>query len=140
MSSLVPFQSSLKGAVEPFISYLLSEKGLSLATAKAYRRDLLSFFAFHEGKEHLFFEEYFIHLENRKLQETSRLRALVTCRVFFRFLLKEGMIDKLPIALSASIKIWKTRSTSATDAKIFWANGNSFSSQVQTDPKADGSR
>ena len=108
MSSQVPFQSSLKMAVELFISYLLSEKGLSLATAKAYRHDLVAFFSFHEGKEHLFFEEYFIHLENRKLQETSRLRALVTCRVFFKFLLKEGMIDKLPLALSTSIKIWKT--------------------------------
>lgn len=116
--SSIPNHPTLKEAISPFIAYLLSEKGLSLATAQAYGRDLASFFAFHEGKKELQFEEYFIALKNRGLEDSSRLRALVTCRVFFRFLLKEGMIDKLPLALSNSFKIWKTLPTILSEEEV----------------------
>lgn len=96
-----------------FLSFLASEKGLSKNTQEAYGRDLQRLIAHHDAATAWkgITEEDIVHhlstLKDQGLASSSICRALVAIKVFFRFLKREGYIDKDPLALIETPKLWQ---------------------------------
>jgi integrase/recombinase XerD len=97
--------------VSSFLSYLLSEKGLSKNTAEAYARDIALFSQAGNAdfsrvaKEHII--TFLSQLQREGYASSSIYRALITLKIFFRFLKKEGVIPHDPTAMLDSPKIWQ---------------------------------
>jgi len=99
-------------ALEEFISYLQAEKGLSSNTVDAYKRDVLSFGSFLgspkwaqvTSTDVLSFLE---KLKNEQYASSSVCRILVSLKVFFRFLKKEGDVSSDLGAFFETPKIWQ---------------------------------
>ena len=94
--------------IHDFLSYIASEKGLSVNTIQAYGRDIRRFSEGLEGEaaekevvSHMSF------LKEKGYATTSIYRTLMALRVFFRFLKREGYVEKDPTALLESPKIWQ---------------------------------
>ena len=92
--------SSLPTEAEEFLGALRSERGLSLNTTRAYRRDLLDYFSFLQtsseaGNVTGFAED----LAERGLARSTRARKLAAVRGFHRFLVIEGFSDEDPTIL-----------------------------------------
>ena len=87
-----------------FLAYLTVEKGLSRATIESYERDLLSFFAFSPSGEEV--GPYAISLKRRDLSSSTICRHLVSIRLFYRFLCKEGRREK-EVDIGEFPKIWQ---------------------------------
>jgi integrase/recombinase XerD len=93
----------LEGIIHAFLSYLRVEKGVSMNTHDAYRRDIEKFQEF-TTKKRLRLEdasrdtivEFLRSLYDRKLDSRSVARHLVTLRQFFRFALIEGFVKEDP--------------------------------------------
>lgn len=101
--------------IEDFIIYLASEKGLSLHTLEAYRRDIQDFLVFIRRfsiKDWSAIQQEMIiaFLSDKKAKNyasSSMARALVVIKVFFRFLRREGGFKCSEILLLDSPKIWQ---------------------------------
>jgi integrase/recombinase XerD len=103
-------------ASEDFFSYLASEKGFSLNTIEAYERDLRLLFKYLQAQSRVrsfeaITEEHLIQFLEWMAHElyatSSRYRALMTIKVFFRFLRKEEILKKdITVHLSAP-KLWQ---------------------------------
>lgn len=101
--------------LDRFINYILTEKGLSKNTAESYNRDLIKFLNFLEKNSNhavtsVVREDILLFLgsmlkEGNKPRSISR--ALVSVRVFYRYLLSEGLIKKNPASLVEGMKIEK---------------------------------
>jgi integrase/recombinase XerD len=94
--------------IHDFLSYIASEKGLSVNTIQAYGRDIRRFAEGLEGEaaekevvSHMSF------LKEKGYATTSVYRTLMALRVFFRFLKREGYVQKDPTVLLESPKIWQ---------------------------------
>jgi len=99
--------------LDDFFSYLASEKGLSPNTLEAYERDLKLFSHFLNKSQDirkiteqdiLKFLEW---MEHELYASSSRCRALMAIKVFFRFLRKEGIIEVDITAYLESPKLWQ---------------------------------
>ncbi|MBF0118710.1 MAG: site-specific tyrosine recombinase XerD [Desulfobacterales bacterium] len=90
-----------------YINYLTIEKGLSNNTIASYSADLVKYFDFLKAKEindiskadTAIILQYLISLKDSGLISKSRARNLVTIRGFYKFLVKEKMIDYDPSKL-----------------------------------------
>jgi len=102
-------------AIETFIEVLLAEKGYSANTARAYRRDLEAFFGFVAASEDnsnrhrtaggelapilavdsLTIRKYLGHLHKHNKKSTIA-RKLSALRSFYRYLLKQGIVEQNP--------------------------------------------
>jgi len=85
--------------LDDYLDYIRSEKGLSSNTIQAYRSDLSSFFQFLEGKNiQEVKEEDILHFLARKkaggYASSTLCRLLVSLKVFYRFLKREGITEK----------------------------------------------
>lgn len=85
---------TLPHLIASFSDYILSEKGLSLNTTMAYKRDLLKLHAFlkEEGIAQVradHFTQFLGLLKDKGLSSNSIRRLIFSCRVFFRYLEKE---------------------------------------------------
>jgi len=90
------------------------ERGASSHTCRAYRKDLELFAAFLGGKglpmdvtkiDHLAIRIYLGHLyQVEKIKRSSVLRKLATLRTFFKYLKREGIIEKNPAKMVATPK------------------------------------
>jgi integrase/recombinase XerC len=106
--------SALIDAVSAFVESLSAEKGYSIHTCRAYRRDLEEFTAYLDGNEGgqapgkgakkdlgpngvtpLMIRGYLGYL-HQKNQKSSVARKLSTLRSFFKSLVKKGMIEVNP--------------------------------------------
>ncbi len=99
--------------LDRFISYILTEKGLSKNTAESYNRDLIKFLNFLEkqgrgGITSVTREDILLFL-NALLKEGNKPRSvsrtLVSVRVFFRYLVSEDIIKKNPASLVEGMKV-----------------------------------
>lgn len=105
----------MRAYLDDFLSYISSEKGLSLNTIDAYGRDLRSFLAHIEtqGLQSLSAVEEahiisFLATLQKKMQASSTLcRTLVAIKVFFRFLRREGDLDRDVTFHLDSPKLWQ---------------------------------
>jgi integrase/recombinase XerD len=97
--------------LDQFLWFLRVERGLSENSIQSYSRDLVSFLDFLDGKkispqgvtrDDLL--EYIASLHGR-LSPRSIARSQSALRVFFKFLVSEGMIESSPARLLDSIKI-----------------------------------
>lgn len=95
-----------------FLNFLKAEKGLSLNTIDAYTRDIVSFGSFIENpkwstvssKDILSFLQ---HLQEKRYASSSICRMLVSLKVFFRFLKKEGTISSDLGSFFETPKVWQ---------------------------------
>jgi integrase/recombinase XerD len=102
-------------AIESFLAYIGSERGLAPKTVEAYRHDLFLLGRFlsengGEGFEAVAREDLFSFLASLKKEgyaTASLSRTLVAVKVFFRFLLKEGVIESDPTLHLESPKLWQ---------------------------------
>ena len=84
----------LPAEAEEFLGSLRSERGLSLNTVAAYRRDLLDYFTFlDEAGESGSVSGFAEDLTLRGLARSTRSRKLAAVRGYHRFLVVEGISD-----------------------------------------------
>ena len=102
-----------------YLNYLKAERNASAYTLRNYKTDLIGtykngpgngFFQFLTPKKINDFKEvdkatlrdYLSWLTDRGINKTSLSRKLSAIRSFYRFLLKEGLLEKSPIPINAS--------------------------------------
>ena len=102
----------MQSEIVDFIAYIASEKGLSLNTIEAYRRDLKSF-AQENGHRSLpevnslHIIAFLSKLKADGFASASICRALIAIKVFFRFLIREGILSTNPALYLESPKLWQ---------------------------------
>ncbi len=95
----------IDNAIDNFINYIASEKGLSRNTISSYSTDLKRFSDFLHGAgitdvsgittDRIL--DFLKSLKTSRLSSSSVIRHQVTIRNFFRFMLKEGVLKKDPV-------------------------------------------
>ncbi|HJV66530.1 MAG TPA: tyrosine recombinase XerC [Geomonas sp.] len=99
-------------AIEQFCHYLETERNVSIHTVAAYRSDLSQFSAFLAGAkegiaveeiDHLLIRRYLAQL-HKGHTKSSIGRKLSAIRALFRFLLREGRLEKNPAEVVATPK------------------------------------
>ena len=99
--------------VDRFISYLEAEKRFSKLTTTAYRSDMEQFVAYVKedyGIEDLtevstqVAKSYLVHLKEHGLSNRSINRKLTTLRTFYKYCLREGLVEKTPMSGVKSLK------------------------------------
>jgi integrase/recombinase XerC len=108
----------VKSEIGDFLDYLTYERNVSIKTIEAYRDDLESFITFlcndyfSLGRDqldlprtdHLTIRAYLAHLGRRKLSRSSMARHLSTLRSFFKYLMREGVVEANPARMVATPK------------------------------------
>ena len=100
--------------LQAFLQYLRAECGMATNTLQAYCSDLEQFFGWYEehGSERLkdidlkCLTSYLKHLHGRKLASSSIARHLVSIKMFFRYLVLEGVLLESVVELLSSPKLW----------------------------------
>lgn len=98
-----------------FLHYLESECGMARNTIAAYRTDLQQFFQWFEssGTGSVFkvdlklLSRYLDHLNRRGLAPSSVARHLVSLKMFFRYLVLDGVLAESAVELLSSPKLWQ---------------------------------
>lgn len=94
--------------IHDFLSYIASEKGLSVNTIQAYERDIRRFAKSLGGEaEEEGIVDHMSALKEKGYATSSIYRTLMVLRVFFRFLKRDGYVEKDPTALLESPKMWQ---------------------------------
>jgi integrase/recombinase XerC len=93
-------------AVDAFLRHLADERNASPHTCRAYARDLAQFqehLAAELGKDphprdvdHLLIRSFLARLHRQGLKKVSAARKLATLRTFFRYLTREGLLERSP--------------------------------------------
>lgn len=99
-----PGALTLPEGVDEYLLALDVERGLSINTIDAYRRDLAQYLEFLEGDEpdQLAVERYVAHLRGKELASSTVGRKLAAIRGLHRFLVIEGLRDTDPTLLLES--------------------------------------
>lgn len=92
----------LEENLESFLDYLSIERGLAQNTIVSYRYDLIKYISFLKKKKIGSFNQtnkvlvnnYFVYLRGKGLEINSISRNLVAVKMFYRFLLMEGLIKE----------------------------------------------
>ena len=98
-----------------FLRYLRAECGLSENTVKAYQADTKTFLQWHTrckaGPVHKIklpvLSQFMQELTERGLATTTIARHLVSLKMFFRYLVLEGIIAESIVELANSPKLWQ---------------------------------
>lgn len=98
-----------------FVQYLRAECGLADNTLEAYSRDLVRFCEWYRAHGPRSFREihvglftgYLQHLQERGLATSSMARHLVSVKMFFRYLMLEGVVAESVVDLVNSPKLWQ---------------------------------
>lgn len=101
--------------LQPFLAYLDAECGMAANTIAAYRRDLDKFFAWNREQRKDPIHEiglstmtaFLDFLQTQNLAASSIGRNLVAIRMFFRFLMLEGVVAETTVDLISSPKLWQ---------------------------------
>lgn len=110
----------------PFLHYMEAERGMSANTVAAYRNDLQQFIAWMDGEQiasvldiNLQILSGFVEtLHARELKATTISRRLVALRMFFQFLVLEGVVAESAIELLSSPKLWQYLPTVLSPEKV----------------------
>jgi integrase/recombinase XerD len=101
--------------LDPFLRYQEVEVGMARNTLLAYGSDLRQFFEWFEkhgpgslnGIDLKLLSRYIEHMHERGLSSTSVARHLVAIKMFFRYLLLEGVLRESVADLLSSPKLWQ---------------------------------
>ena len=108
----------MQSEIGDFLDYLTYERNVSGNTIHAYRDDLESFIGFlcndyfTMGRDqldltrvdHLTVRSYLAHLARKKLSRATMARHLSTLRTFFKYLVREGVVEANPARAVATPK------------------------------------
>jgi len=100
----------VRNEIGDFLDYLTYERNVSINTVGAYRNDLESFTTFLCNEyftlardqldlrriDHIAIRSYLAHLARKKLSRSSIARHLSALRSFFKYLMREEMVDVNP--------------------------------------------
>ena len=96
----------MKQAIAGFLRHLDRERNASEHTCRAYRKDLEQFDTHARSQlgrevaprdvDHLLIRSFLARLHERGLKKTSAARKLAALRTFFRYLCREGVLEKNP--------------------------------------------
>ncbi|MEE0775775.1 MAG: tyrosine recombinase [Bacillota bacterium] len=99
---------------DTYMQYLVGEKAASPNTSAAYGRDLVDYLEFLEAEppsyeealaaDHLTVRRYLMDLQKRGFSKTSMARKMSSLRSFYRFLVREELIEDNPLTLVSSPK------------------------------------
>lgn len=112
---------------ESFVSYLINEKRSSPHTVEAYRNDLLQFASFlkfsYETEDvskatHQQIRSWIASMLNEKYDSRSVNRKLSTLKTYFKFLKREGSIEKNPMLKVVAPKTSKKLPVFVEEAKM----------------------
>jgi integrase/recombinase XerC len=112
------YHDSMKSEIGDFLDYLSYERNVSIHTVEAYRSDLDAFLLFlcndyfttsfelldPRQIDHLAVRSWLAHQQRRKMSRSSVARRLSAIRTFFRFLMREGVIEANPARTVATPK------------------------------------
>lgn len=106
-----------------YLAYLATECGLSDNTLAAYRHDLSRFLSFLGERDPLDvsptqIEDFLSSEKARGLRVTSIARALVSVRMFYRFLVSEGLAGVEATATLESPRTWRRLPNFLTVAEV----------------------
>ncbi len=98
-----------------FLNYLNAECGMAANTVKAYQTDLGQFFEWYQthGPRSIqevnlnLLSDYLKHLHDRQLAPSTVGRHLVSIKMFFRYLVLEGVLLESAVELLNSPKLWR---------------------------------
>ena len=101
--------------LQPFLHYLEAECGMASNTVRAYRSDLVPFLEWFQlhGPSRLkdvelgLFTQYLRSLHERSLAASTIGRHLISIKMFFRYLVLEGVILESVADLLSSPKLWQ---------------------------------
>jgi integrase/recombinase XerC len=96
----------VKQAIAAFVRHLDRERNASEHTRRAYRKDLEQFLEHARGQlkrdprphdvDHLVIRSFLARLHERGLKKSSAARKLAALRTFFRYLCREGVLERNP--------------------------------------------
>jgi tyrosine recombinase XerC len=97
---------------DKFLTYLKIEKNYSPHTLVGYRHDLEEFYVFLgkltlEEADVLVLRKYLAFLKEKNLSKRTVARRMAALRTFFRFLIREGLLQKNPTAALRTPKLEK---------------------------------
>jgi integrase/recombinase XerC len=105
----------VQDAVASFLRHLEDEKNASPNTTKAYARDLAQLRAHLRSElgrearprdvDHLLIRSFLAHLHQQGVKKVSAARKLAALRTFFRFLCREGILERNPAAALLSPRL-----------------------------------
>ncbi len=101
---------SISVILDEFSCYLATEKGLAQNTIHAYQTDLIHFYESHSKELEAADTEIIAFLSSMRTKgyaDASICRAMITLKVFFRFLYREGKIAVNIASLLETPKIWQ---------------------------------
>jgi len=101
--------------LSPFLHYLEAECGMAENSRKAYASDLRQFLDWMKTTRPIRFQQidlqtlgdYLQHLHDRSLKASSVARHLIAIKMFFRYLVLEGVILESVVELLNSPKLWQ---------------------------------
>ncbi len=116
MSTTMPVAAALDGLVADYLRVLTNERGASVHTLRAYRRELDGFAAWLREShpdlaardiEHTHIRAYLGTLYERKLSKASAARALAAIRSWFKWLARAKHIEQNAASLVSTPKLPK---------------------------------
>lgn len=96
----------MREAIRAFVRHLARERNASDHTRRAYQKDLEQFLQHAQAQlhreprpqdvDHLVIRSFLARLHERGLKKSSAARKLAALRTFFRYLCREGMLERNP--------------------------------------------
>ncbi len=118
----------MRAATQAFLRHLERERNASRHTIRAYGDDLNQLSDYLEGVlgraarpedvDHVLIRGFLAELHRRGLKKTSSARKLAGVRTFFRFLCREGVLDKNPARALQSPRLEKRIPTPLDEAQV----------------------
>ena len=113
--------------IDQFIAYIQAEKRFSPLTVEAYRRDMNQFVDFMRDAFEMddltqvkttMVKSYVVHLKDEGLVNRSINRKISTLRTFYKYCLRENLVEKSPMTGIKALKLPKTLVKFVTETDI----------------------
>ena len=113
--------------VDKFIAYILAERRFSTLTVEAYQRDMEQFAAYLKKDFEIddltrvkttMVKSYIVKMKEDGLVNRSINRKISTLRTFYKYCLREGLIEKSPMTGIKALKLPKTLVKFVTETDI----------------------
>ena len=124
--------------VDQFIAYILAERRFSALTVEAYQRDMEQFAAYLKKDFEIddltqvkttMVKSYIVKMKEDGLTNRSINRKISTLRTFYKYCLREGLIEKSPMTGIKALKLPKTLVKFVTETdinKVSFGDGDDF--------------